>query len=169
MKLTNVETDRMIALSEFQDRWNRMEKRSCVPAFKKVPKDYVFDEEKSVKWNKEQVEKHNTNYDEAVKRLNTQKNKERDAILEDIYSFIQNEIGHNLSKEKAVAVFNFVKTYSDNEKQRISMLLEAISLIDKVMTPERPIRRKSSVINEKSISVPEEAANEMESDYNEER
>lgn len=34
-------------------------------------------------------------------RLNTEKNKRRDAILEDIYRLIQEDVGHDLSRVKA--------------------------------------------------------------------
>lgn len=79
-----------------------MERMSCVPAgIKKVRADHIFDEEKSVRWNREMVEKNNADYQAEVARLNTEKNKRRDAILEDIYRLIQEDVGHDLSRVKA--------------------------------------------------------------------
>ena len=67
-----------------------MERMSCVPAgIRKVRADHIFDEERSVRWNREMVEKNNADYQAEVARLNTEKNKRRDAILEDIYRLIQ--------------------------------------------------------------------------------
>ena len=78
------------------------ERMSCVPAgIKKVRADHIFDEEKSVRWNREMAEKNNADYQAEVARLNTEKNKRRDAILEDIYRLIQEDVGHNLSRAKA--------------------------------------------------------------------
>ena len=85
-----------------QTEFEAMEQMSCVPAgIKKVREDHIFDEEKSVRWNREMVEKNNAEYQAEVARLNTAKNKRRDAILEDIYRLIQEDVGHNLSRIKA--------------------------------------------------------------------
>ena len=85
-----------------QDEFEAMERMSCVPAgIRKVRADHIFDEEKSVRWNREMVEKNNADYQAEVARLNTEKNKRRDAILENIYRLIQEDVGHNLSRAKA--------------------------------------------------------------------
>ena len=90
--------DWQTARTEFE----AMERMSCVPAdIRKVRADHIFDEEKSVRWNREKVEKNNADYQAKVARLNTEKNKRRDAILEDIYRLIQEDVGHDLSWVKA--------------------------------------------------------------------
>lgn len=90
--------------AEFED----MQRMSCVPQnIRKVPQNFIFDEDKSVKWNKEQVIANNNAYSEEVARLNTLKNKRRDSIYEDIYFTIQCEVGHNLSREKAIKIWNY--------------------------------------------------------------
>ena len=63
--------------------------------------DHIFDEEKPVRWNREMAEKNNADYQAEVARLNTEKNKRRDAILDDIYRLIQKDVGHGLSQVKA--------------------------------------------------------------------
>ena len=51
-----------------------MERMSCVPAgIHKVRADHIFDEERSVRWNREMVEKNNADYQAEVARLNTEK------------------------------------------------------------------------------------------------
>jgi hypothetical protein len=85
-----------------QDEFEAMERMPCVPAsIRKVRADHIFDEEKSVRWNREMVEKNNADYQAEVARLNTEKNKRRDAILENIYRLIQEDVGHDLSRAKA--------------------------------------------------------------------
>lgn len=86
---------------EIQREFETMEKMSCKPNFRKLPKDWVTDENQSVKWNREQVALNNQNYDKAVAELNTKKNKARDSIMEDIYLFAQDEVGCDLDKESA--------------------------------------------------------------------
>lgn len=88
--------------------FERMEAMKCVPVgIGKVSADHVFDENQSVKWNREQVNINNTRYLQEVARLNTEKNKARDAIYEDIYRAIQAEVGHNLSRKKAMAIWSY--------------------------------------------------------------
>lgn len=86
-----------------QTEFEAMERMSCVPAsIRKVRADHIFDEERSVRWNRKMVEKNNAEYQAEVARLNTAKNKRRDAILEDIYRLIQEDVGHHdLSRVKA--------------------------------------------------------------------
>ena len=92
---------------EIQSDFECMEAMKCVPiGIGKVSADHVFDENQSVKWNREQVNINNARYLQEVARLNTEKNKARDAIYEDIYMAIQAEVGHDLSRKKAMAIWN---------------------------------------------------------------
>ena len=46
----------------WEDAWKNLDKAydmSCKPYAKRVPKGYVFDVDKTIRWNAEQVEKHN--------------------------------------------------------------------------------------------------------------
>lgn len=101
-------TDRTKSWNEIQEDFDRMQRMSCVPVdIKKVPENYVFDEDQSVKWNKEQVKINNQKYKEEVARLNTLKNKARDSVYEDIYKHIQREVGQDLSRDKASAIWGY--------------------------------------------------------------
>lgn len=98
----------VMAWKTIQSEFEAMELMSCVPAgIRKVRADHVFDEEKSVLWNREMVEKNNADYQAEVARLNTNKNKRRDAILENIFRLIQEEVGHNLSRVKAKRLWSY--------------------------------------------------------------
>lgn len=138
---------RIIDLNTIKHRWNAMELMSCKPNFNKVKENHVFDEDKSVKWNREQVIINNEKYDSEVKRLNTLKNKERDAIYEDIYTYIQQEVGHNLSRNKAKAIFDFVWDNHKSINEITYDLNEAIGLISNILTPEKE-RKQSQKDNE---------------------
>ncbi len=93
---------------DIQSEYDAMEKMSCVPiGIKRVNANHVFDENQSVKWNREQAETNNLRYHQEVARLNTVKNKRRDAIHEEIYKAIQDEVGHGLSRKKAMLLWNY--------------------------------------------------------------
>jgi len=80
----------------------------CKPyGFKRVPSNFVFDEDKSVKWNKEQAKKSNDDYDNEVKRLNQEKMKRRDEIYAEIYKTIQEEVGFGISEKKAAKIWEY--------------------------------------------------------------
>lgn len=81
----------------------RVDAMSCKPTFACFPNNFITDENKSVKWNREQVVKNHDTYDKEVARLNTEKNKERDKVMQDVYLKIQQELpGLTLKKAKVL-------------------------------------------------------------------
>lgn len=91
---------------EIRTAFDAMNKMVCVPTgMTKYRTGYVADEEKSVRWNREFVERENEKYRLEVSKLNTVKNKARDALKEHIYERIQFEVGHDLSREKARLIY----------------------------------------------------------------
>lgn len=101
-----------IEWNDIQSEYDAMNAMPCVPSgIRKVRADHVFDENQSVLWNRQQVEDNNRRYKEEVARLNTEKNKRRDAIYEKIYAAIQSEVGHRLSRKKAMALWNLAYEY----------------------------------------------------------
>ena len=92
---------------EIEDDFRRMDSMSCKPNFTKLPRGWITDENQTVKWNREQVELNNQNYQKAVAELNTKKNKMRDIVLNDIYERIQYQVGHNLSLKSAIKIWNY--------------------------------------------------------------
>ena len=92
---------------DIQQEYEEMKAMPCVPEnLRKVPENHVFDENQSVKWNRQMVVKNNTEYHAEVARLNTIKNEKRDSIHEDIYVAIQSEVGHGLTREGAYLIWN---------------------------------------------------------------
>lgn len=92
--------------NDIQSAYEAVCSMSCVPkSIRKVKPDHVFDENKSVKWNREQVEINNAAYRAEVARLNTEKNKAREDIINMIIEKIQSEVGMSLSKWKAKAIW----------------------------------------------------------------
>ena len=116
----------------------RVDNMSCVPnpyEFKRYQKGYVFDENKSVKWNRESVEKANDDYDKEVARLNTEKNKARDKNYKEIYALIQSKISKKIDSKKAELIWKHVFNSYRGEKIEVKIreLEEIIKLFNDVM------------------------------------
>ena len=123
-----------------QSDFKRMQEMSCVPAhIRKVQPNHIFDENQSVKWNRDKVAENNNSHQEEVSRLNTLKNKARDEVYEDIYYAIQCEVGHGLSRKGAMLLWNYaydeghsngiyeIKNYLDSIIDLVSELLNEVN------------------------------------------
>lgn len=87
--------------------WMEMERMSCVPQnLRKLRVGTIINEDQSVRWNREEVERNNQEYADAVAQLNREKNKYRDSICEDIYYAIQCEVGNGLTRKQALRLWN---------------------------------------------------------------
>ena len=93
---------------EIRVQWETMERMSCKPTeIKKIPKGTIIDENQTIVWNRQYIEKNNEEYLEEVARLNSEKNRRRDEIKEMIYRRIQNDIGHQISRDKAIRIWEY--------------------------------------------------------------
>jgi DNA replicative helicase MCM subunit Mcm2 (Cdc46/Mcm family) len=107
---------------EIKEKWANYEKFSCQPAnYKKMKEGTIIDEEMSVRWNKEQVAKNNEGYNKELVEKQKEKNKLRDDVLQDIYAKIVDEVGYNLTNEKARAIWD--KAYADGHSCGFSEIL----------------------------------------------
>lgn len=82
-----------------------LEEHSCKPDRDKFPryvKNEVIDEEKSVKWNREEVERRNLAFDEEVKRLNRQKSAISQVYEEVIVKVLSKESKVTTSEGKVI-------------------------------------------------------------------
>lgn len=134
-----------ITINSIREQYNTYIEMSCRPSFSKVRPDYIFDEDKSVKWNREQAILNNEKYSAELSALNTRKNKARDAIYKSIYNYIQQEIGNNFSENKAKAVFNYIDDiYDGNIYDILNHVDDLIELICIVITPERQFQKEDN-------------------------
>lgn len=121
---------------EIQHEFETMNAMSCRPVgLSKVSANHIFDEDQSVKWNREQVEVNNKEYQNEVARLNTAKNKARDSVVELILDKIQSEVGHKLSRKKAQAIWSmaYEEGHSFGFYGIINHLSELIDLADTLL------------------------------------
>ena len=83
-------------LREVLDDYERYRVMSTKPMTEKYPYDYVFDENMSVKWNREQVELRNQEWEEERSSLMWEHKRRMESILDELYATIQYEVGHNI-------------------------------------------------------------------------
>lgn len=101
---------------------------SCKPTRKKLKADTIIDEEKSVKWNREEVQRQNDLYKEELKDLNTKKNNRRDTLEKEVFEKIADEI-KGVSVEKARHIWNYA--YEDSHSYGVISVISTVQeLID---------------------------------------
>ena len=110
---------------------------SCTPeGLRRVKASHIQDEEQSVKWNREWVEKNNARYLEEVKRLQAEKNAAWDRWEVKVAEKIQAEVGGRLSLKRAVAIrecaFRGTKDMTFTEKwECVKQLIELAKVLMK--------------------------------------
>lgn len=115
------------------EEYRKASTMSCLPSeqFRKVKVGDVLDEEKSVRWNREEVERLRNEYEEEVKRLNREKNAAINDIVTRIVTLIAEDT--NLPEEKARRLWNFVHAKYHAFGETVVMLDEYIQLVCDLM------------------------------------
>lgn len=131
---------------EIQSEFDRAYGMSCKPSgLQKYKAGHVFDENMSVKWNRDKLEEENKKFQDEVSRLNTAKNKAMLAVHELVYQKIQDDVGHNLSRTAAEKIFNYAyddkHAYGFHEvRWELERLVELVSEI--LAEQKKPQRNK---------------------------
>lgn len=120
----------------YVERLNKLRNMSCKPVgMSLVEEGYVFDEDKSVKWNREQVSKNNQKYQEEVKRLNQDKMKAREetyaAFYKDIADALTRAIGgkEKVTTEQAKVVWKYFEAHLTDPYDIEGPLYDLINMI----------------------------------------
>lgn len=130
--------------NEIQNKFDRVEQMSCKPVgLQKYKTGHIFDENMSVKWNRDKLEEENKKYQDEVARLNTAKNKSLLSAEELVYQKIQEEVGHGLSRSSAKKIYDYA--YEDKHaygfyevRWEIERLIELVSeILDEHKSPRR--------------------------------
>ena len=111
-----------------------MEKIICKPDWNKPKIGTIIDEEKSVRCNREEVDRLREKFDNEVKALCTQKNKKRDDLQNETYIVIQNEVkGISLNKAKKIWNYAYAEGHAAGWSHVFSILREVCDLVDEVL------------------------------------
>lgn len=106
----------------------------CKPNWERPKEGTIFDEDKSVKWNKEEVIRLREKYDTEVRELNTKKNKERDNIEKEIYRIIKSEIkGITIEDAEHIYQYAFSEKHAYGYNDVINFVEELIDLISPIV------------------------------------
>ena len=93
---------------DIQREFDRVNAMSCKPVgMQKYKAGHIFDENMSVKWNRDKLAEENKKFQDEVTRLNTLKNKGLLTVHELVYQKIQEDIGHDLPRAAAEKIFSY--------------------------------------------------------------
>lgn len=129
----------MYTWSDIVSDWEVMEKMSCKPkGMRRYRVDEVIDEEKSVRWNREEVERRNEAYAAEVKALNTAYNKAHNAVIEKALKYIIANVGYGCTRAKAQAIWNMAWSYghANGLSDVYSYLTELMELATKLLSDD---------------------------------
>lgn len=129
---------------EIQREFDRVNEMSCKPVgLQKYKPGHIFDENMSVKWNRDKLEEENQKYRDEVNRLNAEKSKGLWTVHDLVYQKIREEVGHGLSEHAAAVIFNYA--YESKHaygfyavRQELESLIE---LVSEILKEKKQIRR----------------------------
>lgn len=112
---------------DIQREFDRVNEMSCKPVgLQKYKVGHIFDENMSVKWNREKLEEENKKYNDEVARLNTEKNKgfcrANDLVFgngEKIMDAVRKDVRRLVNKELEAANKRFPQFASPHEGQNV--------------------------------------------------
>lgn len=87
--------------------------------------NYVYDEEKSVRWNREHREQLIKEYEEEYEKYRNNLNKSRNTLLNDIIIAIQNEF--NFNEEQAEKIYSLA--YEESHSEGINEVINKVKEI----------------------------------------
>lgn len=98
----------MMSLQEVQDAYlnKEYENKMEYPYGKYMSQNTVIDEDKSVRWNREQVEKHNKEIDDAKKVYREESTRLQNKLAEDIIAAIQYDYS-SINEEQARKIYGY--------------------------------------------------------------
>lgn len=105
-------------LEELEAEMHRMASMSCKPAGTRPKTGDIIDENQTVKWNREEVERRRAEYDAKVKDLNTKKNQWRDSLEKELYERMVIELDGKITTKGAAKIF--AEAYEEGHSAGVS-------------------------------------------------
>lgn len=129
-----VEEVTILSREEVISRYEKAMSHSTIPKLKKYKEGYIFNEDMSVKWNREQVQLHNEEYEEEVLTLRRE-HTSLIKIADDSALDYLLEYSFTITNRNAISMllgFAVEEKHSDGYENVISYAEDLIDLIDKM-------------------------------------
>ena len=133
--MTNIED---ISWKDIEAKYEEAVNLPCLPDkhnLKMLSNNYVFDENRSVKWNKAQVELNNKVYYKTKMELVDKKSKALEEVNNLILEKIQYEVGHDISRKQAKVIWDYAYSegHSAGFSEIYSYIIDLIDFIDEFL------------------------------------
>ena len=106
---------------------------SCKPTFSKPHLGDIIDEDKSIRWNREQIAKKIMDYEKEVKDLNTKKNELRDKLHKEAIDKIAYYLDITPDKARYIWGYAYTEGHSIGYQEVIDIVEELIILFEDVL------------------------------------
>ncbi len=107
----------MKTYEELREMWSELFKnKEQTPGFRHLRENHIFDENKSVKWNKEKVIEYNANLDQKRKEYYENIANKKEVFEKELDEYLIKEIGKNkISKEQLEKIKQLIYNYSEED------------------------------------------------------
>lgn len=122
-----------------------------IPKIKLLPDNYVFDDNKSVKWNREQVSIHNEECKRRRKEGISEQNKLYTEAVDGLSKAIQEEATYDMTKEEATVIWEWLQ-YCGDLYNLESTLLDLIRLAERLYFARKKAFSSEKQNEEKAVS-----------------
>lgn len=103
----------MKSINELKEDFLLALNMSSVPDFCKVKPDHIFDEDKSVRWNREEAIRVNNEYDAMCKILRAERDATISLVIDRIKKYISINVGCSLQRASLIWSFVYGHYHSD--------------------------------------------------------
>ncbi len=96
-------------LKTWEEAWEDLDaayRMSCKSTRKRFPKGYVFDEDKSVRWNAEEVERNNEAAQKETSELQRNRSIAISSATDEIVKLIVHEFNEKINEKQAYIIWN---------------------------------------------------------------
>lgn len=114
-----------------------MDNMPCRPYWARPKETDVIDENKSVKWNREEVIKLQEKYDSEARELNAAKSERRDEIYKEAYKIIRQDVkGITIEDARRIFQYAYSEWWHCGYDEMFKNLEELIALISSIVNGE---------------------------------
>jgi hypothetical protein len=129
----------MRSYDEIKEDFIVMSHMSCKPTMSKPRPNDVIDEDMSVRWNREEVERRIKAYDEEVAKLNKEKNSFRDKLIKEVYETIKKDI-KGISTNDAKRIWEYAYATEDDWVSIFATIEDLVEIVDSIVNKKNDTR-----------------------------